>query len=89
MSDELKAIEARFVEASSLAATVAELEQVRVEALGKKGAVTLRMKSLGGLDPEARKAAGQTLNEVKEAIAAAIESRRRDLEEDPRPLEGG
>jgi len=52
-----------------------------VRALGKKGAVTQRMKSLGGLDPEARKEAGQALNQVKEAIAAAIEARKLDLEE--------
>jgi len=64
-----------------MAGSIAELEQVRVEALGKKGAVTQRMKRLGGLDPEARKAAGQALNEVKEVIAAAIEARKQDLEE--------
>jgi len=81
ISEELEAIRTRFVGASAAAASIAELEQVRVEALGKKGAVTQRMKSLGGLDPEARKAAGQALNQVKEAIAAAIEARKLDLEE--------
>jgi phenylalanyl-tRNA synthetase alpha chain len=81
MSADLEAVRAKFVEASAAAASIAELEQVRVEALGKKGAVTQRMKSLGGLDPEARKAAGQALNQVKEAIAAAIEARKQDLEE--------
>jgi phenylalanyl-tRNA synthetase alpha chain len=81
MSEELEAIRTRFVQAATVAQTVAELEQVRVEALGKKGAVTQRMKSLGGLDPEARKEAGQALNQVKEAIAAAIEARKLDLEE--------
>jgi phenylalanyl-tRNA synthetase alpha chain len=81
MSEELEAIRTKFVDASAAAASIAELEQVRVEALGKKGAVTQRMKSLGGLDPDARKAAGQALNQVKEAIAAAIEARKQDLEE--------
>lgn len=81
MSEDLEAIRTRFVDASASAASIAELEQVRVEALGKKGAVTQRMKSLGGLDPDARKAAGQALNQVKEAIAAAIEARKQDLEE--------
>jgi phenylalanyl-tRNA synthetase alpha chain len=81
MSEELETIRTRFVQAATVAQTVAELEQVRVEALGKKGAVTQRMKSLGGLDPEARKEAGQALNQVKEAIAAAIEARKLDLEE--------
>ena len=55
------------------------LEAVRVRALGKKGAVTQRMKTLGGLDPEARKAAGQALNVLKDGLAAAIESRKAAL----------
>jgi phenylalanyl-tRNA synthetase alpha chain len=58
---------------------LAALEDVRVRALGKKGAVTQRMKTLGGLDPEARKAAGQALNQVKDALAAAIEARKAEL----------
>ena len=82
MSDELEAIKTKYVQASTVAETVAELEQVRVNALGRKGEVTQRMKNLGGLDPEARKAAGQTLNQIKDAIAAAIETRKQDLEEE-------
>jgi phenylalanyl-tRNA synthetase alpha chain len=81
MSDELEAIKTKFVEASALAETLAALEQVRVQALGKKGAITQRMKTLGGLDPEARKAAGQDLNRIKDEIAAAIEARKTALEE--------
>jgi phenylalanyl-tRNA synthetase alpha chain len=56
------------------------LEGLRVQALGKKGEVTQRMKSLGSLTPEERKEAGQTLNRVKDAVASAIEARRSDLE---------
>jgi len=55
------------------------LESVRVRALGKKGAVTQRMKTLGGLDPAARKAAGQALNLVKDALSEAIEVRKAEL----------
>ncbi len=55
------------------------LEAVRVRALGKKGAVTQHMKTLGGLEPDARKAAGQALNVLKDGLAAAIESRKADL----------
>jgi phenylalanyl-tRNA synthetase alpha chain len=57
------------------------LEAVRVRALGKKGQVTGLMKTLGGLDPEARKAAGQALNALKNEIAAAIEARKAELGE--------
>jgi len=82
MREELEALKSEYLDAAAAAASLAALDDVRVRALGKKGAVTQRMKSLGGLDPEARKEAGQALNQVKEAIAAAIEARKLDLEED-------
>jgi phenylalanyl-tRNA synthetase alpha chain len=58
------------------------LDEVRVEALGKKGRITEQMKGLGALDPEARKAAGQALNVLKEAVATAIDARKQGLERD-------
>lgn len=48
------------------------LEQVRVTALGKKGKITDLMKTLGGMEPEERKTAGQALNALKDEIAALI-----------------
>jgi phenylalanyl-tRNA synthetase alpha chain len=56
------------------------LEAVRVSALGRKGRITEQMKGLGKLDGDARKAAGQALNQVKDAVAAAISARQLDLE---------
>jgi phenylalanyl-tRNA synthetase alpha chain len=38
------------------------------------------MKGLGALDPEARREAGQQLNRIKDAVAAAIEARKQALE---------
>jgi phenylalanyl-tRNA synthetase alpha chain len=61
------------------ATSLEALEAVRIDALGKKGRVSLMMRELGGMDPEARKAAGQTLNAVKDRIAAAIETRQEAL----------
>ncbi len=57
------------------------LEQVRVEALGKKGRVTQLMKSLGGLEPEERKERGQAFNRLKAELSEAIEARRQSLED--------
>ena len=62
------------------AAGVEALEAVRVAAFGRKGAITGRMKELGAMAPETRKAAGRALNEVKSAIADALEARRGELE---------
>ncbi len=52
------------------------LEDVRVSALGKKGAITAQMKNLSGLEPDQRKAMGQALNALKGDVAAAIEAKK-------------
>jgi phenylalanyl-tRNA synthetase alpha chain len=44
------------------------LEDLRVAALGKKGSVTALMKSLGGMAPDERKAAGAALNALKSEL---------------------
>ena len=59
---------------------LAVLDEVRVRLLGKKGALTEQLKSLGKLPAAERPAAGQRINEAKEAIHAAIEMRRIRLE---------
>ena len=79
--EDMEQLRVRFVEATAAAGSLDMLETVRVEALGKKGEVTQRMKTLGGLAPEERKAAGQALNAVKQAITEAIEQRKLELED--------
>jgi phenylalanyl-tRNA synthetase alpha chain len=61
------------------AADLEALDRARVAALGKKGRITELMKQLGGLDPDARRQAGQDLNQVKDAVAEAIEQRKAGL----------
>ena len=72
-TDTLKADLLAQVEAAD---SLQALEDVRVAALGKKGAITAQMKNLGGLEPEQRKAAGQALNVLKDEVAAAIETKK-------------
>ncbi|MEK7734707.1 MAG: phenylalanine--tRNA ligase subunit alpha [Pseudomonadota bacterium] len=62
--------------------TLASLEDLRVRYLGKKGVVTEQLKLLGTLPPEERPAFGKRVNDVKEALALAIGSRRDQLERD-------
>ena len=57
------------------------LEQLRVDYLGKKGQLTDLLKGLGKLPAEQRPAAGETINETKRKIQAAIETRRQLLVE--------
>jgi phenylalanyl-tRNA synthetase alpha chain len=57
------------------------LEALRVEWLGKKGRITAQMKQLGGLPAEQRKAFGERINRIRDAVTAALESRRTELEQ--------
>ena len=75
----LDELSSEILNAVASAETLDALEAVRIDALGKKGRVSLMMRELGGMDPEARKAAGQELNKVKDNIAAAIETRQTAL----------
>lgn len=56
------------------------LDQVRVNYLGKKGSITAQMKNLGKLSAEERPKVGQIINQAKQAVLAAIEARKADLE---------
>ncbi len=64
------------------AQTAAELDKIRVEYLGRKGVVTLRLKRLNSLPPRERPAAGKALNDAKREILAAVERRRAALADD-------
>jgi len=75
----MDALKTELLDRVAAASDLAALEEVRVGALGKKGRITEEMKTLGGLSPDERKARGQALNEVKDAVAAAIEARRAEL----------
>jgi phenylalanyl-tRNA synthetase alpha chain len=77
--DNVDALRAELLAEVEQAGDLEALEQVRIGTLGKKGRITERMKTLGGLDPDARRAAGQALNAVKDAVTAAIETRRAAL----------
>ncbi len=62
------------------AADLAQLDAVRVRYLGKKGVLTERLKAVGGLPAEERRAAGQAINEAKERLQQTLERRRAVLE---------
>lgn len=70
---------------------LAALEETRVRWLGRKGALTEQLKALGTLEPAERRAAGQRINAAKDALQAALEARRAELErtEDERRLASG
>ncbi len=57
------------------------LEAVRVEVLGKQGAVSALMKTLGAMSPDERKEFGARLNVIKDAITEAIVTKKAGLAE--------
>lgn len=74
MSD-IKQISHQALLAVEAATSQAELEQVRLEYLGKKGQLTALMKTLGKLSAEERPAAGAVINDAKDQVAAQLEQR--------------
>jgi len=79
MSDELKTLTERAHAAVEAADTVAELDEVRVAYLGKKGALTEQLKTLGSLPAEERPAAGQAINAAKQQVSEWLEAKRSGL----------
>ncbi|MBI3708359.1 MAG: phenylalanine--tRNA ligase subunit alpha [Proteobacteria bacterium] len=79
MLDEVEKIRRVIGGAIAAAAAQADLEALRVDALGRKGRLTELMKGLGRLPPEQRRQAGATLNALKDELTAAIEARAKAL----------
>jgi phenylalanyl-tRNA synthetase alpha chain len=79
MSD-LDALESEILNKVEAAANLAALEDARVEALGKSGALTTRLRSLGGLSPEERQTVAPRLNAIKDKAQAALAARKSALE---------
>lgn len=78
--ENLEQLVASAKQAIEQADTVATLEQVRVDYLGKKGEITQQLKSLGKLDPSERPAAGARINEAKEQVLTVLNARKSSLE---------
>ena len=78
---EIEALENEYGAQIDAASTIEALESVRVAALGKKGAVSVKMKTLGKMSPEERKEMGPALNGLKQRLTAKIETRREALED--------
>ena len=58
-----------------------DLENLRVQVLGKKGSITSLMKQLGSLEPDKRREAGQILNSIQKNIIESIDNKKSSLEE--------
>ena len=77
-------------EAIEVAAELGALDHLRVHYLGKQGVLTARLKGLRQLPPADRPRVGKIINEAKQSLESALESRRASLQADEleRALEG-
>lgn len=67
------------IEQIEKAESVAELEELRVKLLGKKGTITELSKGMKDLSPEERPAFGQKVNEVRDSVTTALENKKEIL----------
>jgi phenylalanyl-tRNA synthetase alpha chain len=78
------AIAAEARDAIGRAGSSAELEQVRVRFLGRQGALTGLLRSLGTLPAEERRDVGAAANEAKRALEALLDQRLAEAREHER-----
>ena len=79
MMEEMGSARASFESALASVASTAALDEVRVRHMGKKGALTLLLRSLGKLPPDERRIAGQELNALRDEMEEKIAVRMRQL----------
>ena len=80
MSSDLDTLGGDLMARIAAAPDLAALESERVAALGKQGAVTGLLKTLGGMTPEQRQAEGPRIHALREQVTEAIAGRRAALE---------
>ena len=80
MSTDLDQLKTDLLAAVDTAAGLDALDAVRVHALGKQGAVTALLKTLGGMSPDERQVQGPRIQGLREAVTEAIGTRKAGLE---------
>jgi phenylalanyl-tRNA synthetase alpha chain len=74
--DDLKS---KYLSLIADAADEAAIEDLRVQAVGKKGEISLQMRELGKMTPEERQTAGPALNALKNEINSALAGKKAAL----------
>jgi phenylalanyl-tRNA synthetase alpha chain len=69
----------KYIDAIANATDEGALEQLRLQAVGKKGEIALMMRELGKMTPEERQVAGPALNALKDEINSALAGKKAAL----------
>jgi phenylalanyl-tRNA synthetase alpha chain len=80
MANHLEQMKADWLGRIGEAGDLAALEAERVAALGKQGAVTQLLKTLGGMTPEQRQSEGPRIHALRETVTEALADRKAALE---------
>ncbi|WP_435921904.1 phenylalanine--tRNA ligase subunit alpha [Paenibacillus sp. DYY-L-2] len=81
MKERLEALKQEALEQLGNVADAAQLNDLRVKYLGKKGALTEILRGMGGLSAEERPIIGQVANEVRGAIEGLIEEKQNEFQQ--------
>ena len=81
MEQKIKELNDKFEQELGSIADLAQLEEIRVAYLGKKGSVTDLMKMMKSLTAEEKKEFGQRVNELKSAVAQRITEKTLEMKE--------
>ncbi|MBE6903530.1 MAG: phenylalanine--tRNA ligase subunit alpha [Ruminococcaceae bacterium] len=79
MKAQLEAIRIKGEQALSNAQSLEDLENIRIEFLGKKGEMTAILKQMGTLSAEERPAMGQLANQVRSFLETELEKAKQQL----------
>jgi phenylalanyl-tRNA synthetase alpha chain len=72
--EDILSLKESFLNELQSVTTVAELQQLKIKYLGKKGIVTTKLKTLSSISPDMRPAFGKAVNEVKSSIEEAVKT---------------
>ncbi|MBN2866470.1 MAG: phenylalanine--tRNA ligase subunit alpha [Thiotrichales bacterium] len=81
MQEQLQSIISKAQAAVDDVNELAQLDELRVQFLGKKGLLTDIMKTLGKLSPEERPKAGQLINEAKQTVQSLLNAKKKQLDD--------
>jgi phenylalanyl-tRNA synthetase alpha chain len=75
MNDSLEALEGEILDRIQQSNSETEIEELRVETLGRKGRLTLLLRALKDLPAEERPRAGERLNQLRRVLEARLDER--------------
>ena len=79
MSDRIEEVRSQALQAVASAENLDQLNQIRVQYLGKKGLIQDMMKAMKDLPKEEKPAFGQKVNVLKSEVSTAVETKQAEL----------